>query len=246
MIAVRDLFLSFDGKSVLNGINLDILDNEILVILGPSGQGKTVLIKSLVRLIKPDAGSVAYDGVDILKISKRKFREIQNRIAFVFQDNALFDFLDVRDNLSLFLKMHTRKSENEILNEVLKAIHFVGLGKSVLDKYPEELSGGMMKRVAIARAIIKNPCYFFYDEPTVGLDAVNVEKVVDLVLRLKKHICKTAIIVTHDIPFMRALAERVALLNDGRIQFIGATADLSEDTLRQFYASGAEKAMDNE
>jgi phospholipid/cholesterol/gamma-HCH transport system ATP-binding protein len=244
VIEVRDLSLSFDGNAVLKGIDLDILDNEILVILGPSGQGKTVLIKSLVRLINPDAGSILYDGIDILNISQRKFRKIQNRIAFVFQNNALFDFLDVRENLSLYLRMHTSLKENAILNEILKAIDFVGLNKSVLDKFPEELSGGMMKRVAIARAIVKNPCYFFYDEPTVGLDAVNVEKVVDLVLRLKKQICKTAIIVTHDIQFMRAVAERVALLSDGRIQFVGAASDLSEETLHQFYSSGAKNGHD--
>jgi phospholipid/cholesterol/gamma-HCH transport system ATP-binding protein len=238
LIEVRDLRLSFDGRAVLNGIDMDIRDNEILVILGPSGQGKTVLVKSLVRLITPDSGSVRFDGVDILGLSQRKFFRIQRRTAFVFQDNALFDFLNVRDNLSLYLKMHTRLTENEILNEVLKAIHFVGLAKSVLIKYPEELSGGMMKRVAIARAIIKSPRFFFYDEPTVGLDAVNVEKVVELVLRLKKHICTTAVIVTHDIQFMRAVAERVALLKDGLIQYIGPAADLSDEILHQFYSAG--------
>lgn len=239
MIEIRGLSHSFDGRAVLKDIDLDILDNEILVILGPSGQGKTVLIKSLVGLIKPDSGSVKYDGTDIMKLSPKKFREIQNRIAFVFQDNALFDFLNVRENISLFLTMNSRLSENEILNEVLKTLHFVGLEKSVLEEYPEELSGGMMKRVAIARAIIKNPCYFFYDEPTVGLDAVNIENVVDLVLRLKKHICTTSIIVTHDIQFMHAVAERVVLLNNGRIEFVGDKKDLSDETLHQFYSEGA-------
>jgi phospholipid/cholesterol/gamma-HCH transport system ATP-binding protein len=238
LIEIRNLSLSFDGKAVLKDISLDIMDNEILVILGPSGQGKTVLIKSLVGLIQPDAGSIKYDGIDIIGLSKKNFRKIQNRTAFVFQDSALLDFLDVRENLGLYLKMHSRLKENEILNEVLKAIHFVGLEKSVLDKYPEELSGGMMKRVAIARAIIKDPCFFFYDEPTVGLDAVNVEKVVDLIMRLKRHICTTAIIVTHDIQFMHEVAERVALLNNGRLEFIGKAGELSDETLHQFYSAG--------
>lgn len=239
MIEIRGLSRSFDGRVVLKGIDLDILDNEILVILGPSGQGKTVLIKSLVRLIKPDSGSIKYDGIDIMKLSPRKFREVQNKIAFVFQGNALFDFLNVRENLSLFLRMNSRLSENEILNEVLKALHFVGLEKSVLEEYPEQLSGGMMKRVAIARAIIKNPCYFFFDEPTVGLDTVNIEHVVDLVLRLKKHICTTSIIVTHDIQFMHAVAERVVILKNGRIEFVGDKKNLSDETLHKFYAEGA-------
>ena len=244
MIEVRDLRLSFDGKAVLTGIDLDILDNEILVILGPSGQGKTVLIKSLVGLIQPDSGRIKYDDIDILGLNKKKFRKIQDRIAFVFQDNALLDFLDVRENLSLFLQMHTRLEENEILNEVLRAIHFVGLEKSVLNKYTEELSGGMMKRVAIARAIIKKPFYFFYDEPTAGLDALNIERVADLVLRLKKRICATAIIVTHDIQFMHTVAERVALLNNGRIEFVGKAGDLSDETLHQFYSTGAENGLE--
>ena len=244
MIKVRDLRLSFDGKAVLTGIDLDILDNEILVILGPSGQGKTVLIKSLVGLIQPDSGSIKYDDLDILGLKKKKFRKIQDRIAFVFQDNALLDFLDVRENLSLFLKMHSSLTENEILNEVLRAIHFVGLEKSVLNKYTEELSGGMMKRVAIARAIIKKPFYFFYDEPTAGLDALNISRVADLVLRLKRRICATAIIVTHDIQFMHAVAERVALLNNGRIEFVGKAGELSDETLRQFYSAGAENGLE--
>ena len=244
MIEVRDLRLSFDGKAVLTGIDLDILDNEILVILGPSGQGKTVLIKSLVGLIQPDSGSIKYDDLDILGLKKKKFRKIQDRIAFVFQDNALLDFLDVRENLSLFLKMHSSLTENEILNEVLRAIHFVGLEKSVLNKYTEELSGGMMKRVAIARAIIKKPFYFFYDEPTAGLDALNISRVADLVLRLKRRICATAIIVTHDIQFMHAVAERVALLNNGRIEFVGKAGELSDETLRQFYSAGAENGLE--
>ena len=238
MIEVRNLKLSFGGKAVLMGIDLDIFDNEILVILGPSGQGKTVLIKSLARLVNPDSGTIRYDGIDILTASRRKFLEIQNRIAFVFQNNALFDFLDVEENISLYLKMHARLKEQDIQNEVLKAIHFVGLDKSVLDKYPEELSGGMMKRVAIARAIIKNPCYFIYDEPTVGLDAVNIEKVEELVLRLKKQICKTAVIVTHDVKFMLAVAERVAILKDGQIVFVGNPQDLSEEELYKFYSAG--------
>ena len=244
MIKVRDLRLSFDGKAVLTGIDLDILDNEILVILGPSGQGKTVLIKSLVGLIQPDSGSIKYDDLDIMGLKKKKVRKIQDRIAFVFQDNALLDFLDVRENLSLFLKMHSSLTENEILNEVLRAIHFVGLEKSVLNKYTEELSGGMMKRVAIARAIIKKPCYFFYDEPTAGLDALNISRVADLVLRLKRRICATAIIVTHDIQFMHAVAERVALLNNGRIEFVGKAGELSDETLRQFYSAGAENGLE--
>ena len=196
MIEIRNLRKYFDGNPVLKGIDLDILDGETLVILGPSGQGKTVLIKSIVRLIEPDSGSIQYDGAGILNLSKKEFRDVLKRVSFVFQDNALFDFLDVRENLSLYLRMHTRMTEDDILKEVKRSIDFVRLKDEVLQKYPEELSGGMKKRVAIARSMIQKPCYMFYDEPTTGLDEANVETVIDLIGLFKRQVCATAVIVT--------------------------------------------------
>ncbi|NMC44548.1 MAG: ATP-binding cassette domain-containing protein, partial [candidate division Zixibacteria bacterium] len=168
MIEVRGLQKGFDGQPVLRGIDLDIRDGETMVILGPSGQGKTVFIKALVRLLEPDAGSIAYDGANIVGMDKRAFREFQKDIAFVFQNSALFDFLSVNDNLSLFLQMHHNRPPAEIAERVSQALAFVGLDTGVLAKFPEELSGGMKKRVAIARAMIKRPKYLFYDEPTTG------------------------------------------------------------------------------
>ena len=199
MIKVRNLNKQFNGKPVLKGINLDIIEQETLVILGPSGQGKTVLIKTLVRLIEPDSGSVYYNGKDIFLLNKKGYKKLQKTMAFIFQENALFDFLNVKDNLSLFLKMHTKLSADKILQEVDNAISFVGLEQSVLEKFPEELSGGMSKRVAIARAMITQPHIIFYDEPTAGLDEGNVEKVIELIYLLKKRISATSVIVTHDI-----------------------------------------------
>jgi phospholipid/cholesterol/gamma-HCH transport system ATP-binding protein len=147
MIEVRKLCKSFNGKKVLNKIDLEIRENEIFTILGPSGHGKTVLIKLLVRLLEPDSGSISYDGQDISSLSKREFNEMYKKIAFIFQSNALFDYLDVKDNLSLYKKLHTKLSEKMIMDEVLEAIHFVGLGQDILNKFPEELSEGMKKRV---------------------------------------------------------------------------------------------------
>jgi phospholipid/cholesterol/gamma-HCH transport system ATP-binding protein len=238
MIEVRELEKQFNGMPVLKGIDLDIYDNETLVILGPSGQGKTVFIKSLVRLIEPDTGTIRYDGVDVLALSKQKFVDIQKRIAFVFQDNALFDFLNVRENLSLYLQMHSKLSETEIANEVLKSIEFVRLSEEVLHKYPEELSGGMMKRVAIARAMIQQPCYMFYDEPTTGLDEANVDMVIELIHKFKERVCATAVIVTHDIHLMRAVSDRVVLLKEGRIEFVGRKEEISEESLHRLYSTG--------
>ena len=238
MIEVRKLTKGFNGNPVLKGIDLDILDNETLVILGPSGQGKTVFIKSLVRLIEPDSGIIRYDGIDVLTLTKRKFVDIQKKIAFVFQDNALFDFLNVKDNLGLYLRMHSKLTEEEIDFEVNKSIEFVRLNRGVLDKYPEELSGGMMKRVAIARAMIQQPCYMFYDEPTTGLDEANVEMVVDLIHKFKRRVCATAVIVTHDIHLMRAVSDRVVLLKEGQIVFVGGKEKVTEESLHTLYGTG--------
>lgn len=240
MITVRGVRKSFDEKEVLTGIDLDIPDNINVVILGPSGQGKTVFIKTLVRLIEPDAGSIAYDGDDILRMSRKEWQAYQNNIAFVFQNSALFDFLDVRENLNLFLRMHKRMTESQLEKEINRAINFVGLGEDVLEKFPEELSGGMRKRVAIARAMIKRPKYIFYDEPTTGLDQNNAEKVSELILMLKNEIEATSVIVTHDIKLMRDVADRVALLREGNISFTGTKDEISAETLDFLYETRGE------
>jgi phospholipid/cholesterol/gamma-HCH transport system ATP-binding protein len=243
MIEVRELSKKFNGTPVLEGIDLDIHDNETLVILGPSGQGKTVFIKSLVRLIEPDTGTIRYDGINILTLPKWEFVNVQKQIAFVFQDNALFDFLNVKENLGLYLRMHSKLTDTEIDKEVLKAIEFVRLNEDVLDKYPEELSGGMMKRVAIARAMIQQPCYMFYDEPTTGLDEANVDMVIELIHRFKKRVCATAVVVTHDIHLMKAVSDRVVLLKEGRIVFVGQKEGISEESLHRLYDTGVTNGL---
>lgn len=235
MIQVQNLHKSFDGMPVLKGINLEIKNGESLVILGPSGQGKTVFIKTLVRLIKPDQGTIHYDEEDILRFSRKELYQFQDRIAFVFQNSALLDFLSVQDNLRLFLVMHKTLSLNEVNRRVLEALHFVGLDDEVLEKFPEELSGGMRKRVAIARAMIKRPNYIFYDEPTTGLDQSNADKVSELIDMLKKEISATSIIVTHDIKLMRDVADRVALLKEGNISFVGRRDEVSDQMLDFLY-----------
>jgi phospholipid/cholesterol/gamma-HCH transport system ATP-binding protein len=236
VIQIRNLSKSFDGKPVLRKIDLDIEEHKTLVILGPSGQGKTVFIKAMVRLIEPDSGSVAFDGRNIFPMSVREFREIRKRIAFVFQDNALFDFLNVGENLSLFLRMHTSLPPEKIQEKVGKVLSFVGFDEEVSEKFPEELSGGMSKRVAIARAMLQRPRIIFYDEPTVGLDGGNVAKVIDLIAQLKKQVCATSVIVTHDIALMHAVSDRVALLKEGRIVFTGDKLQITDTALKELYS----------
>ena len=235
MIEVRELYKSFDTKEVLKGIDMDINDNETLVILGPSGQGKTVLIKSMIRLIPADSGRVLFDGADIYSMKKKTLHGLQKQISFVFQNSALFDFLDVQENLRLYLKMHTKQSNDMIMEQVWEAIRFVGLEDDVLGKFPEELSGGMKKRVAIARAMIQKPKYIFYDEPTTGLDKGNAENVSRLIGMLKSEIAATSVIVTHDIKLMQEVADRVVLLKNGRVDFTGSKDQISSGTLEELY-----------
>lgn len=240
MIDVKDLFKSFESKSVLRGVTMNVRDNETLVVLGPSGQGKTVLIKAMVRLLPTDSGSIHYDGKDILGMSIKKFQDVLREVAFVFQNSALFDFLNVRDNLGLYLKMHERMSDSQIMDKAMEAIHFVGLDEEVLQKFPEELSGGMKKRVAIARALIKKPRYIFYDEPTTGLDKGNAQKISTLIDLLKKEISATSIIVTHDIKLMQEVSDRVILLKHGKVAFIGDKEHISNESLHNLYDIGDE------
>ena len=238
MIKVRGLKKRFEDKEVLKGIDIDIFDNETIVILGPSGQGKTVMIKSMIRLMEPDAGEIYFDDENIREYNKRELENFRKKIAYVFQNSALFDFLDVRENLALFLRMHKRMQEEEIEKKIVEALSFVGLSKDVLDKYPEELSGGMKKRVAIARAMIKEPKYIFYDEPTTGLDKKNAELVSNLIKVLKEKISTTSIIVTHDIELMENVSDRVALLKDGKVFFVGKKEEISDETLEYLYSIG--------
>ncbi len=234
MIEIRDLWKSFEGKEVLRGVNLTIEDGRTTVILGPSGQGKTVLLKNLVGLLKPDRGQILVDGEDITRVSRRRLFEIRKRFSFVFQGGALFDFLPVKENIALFLRMHTKMKEDEITRRVREALRVVGLSGTE-ELYPEELSGGMKKRVAIARAIVSSPKYILYDEPTTGLDRTNARAVNGLINKLKREYGITSVVVTHDIECMETVADKVALLKEGRMFFVGRKEEVEEKYLDYLY-----------
>ncbi|GAB4341575.1 MAG: ABC transporter ATP-binding protein [Calditrichia bacterium] len=235
MIQVEDLQKSFGDHRVIDHANLVVKDNETLVIIGPSGEGKTVFIKLLNRLLEPDAGRILYDGKDITRMKKGEFYRFRKRIAFVFQQAALFDFLTIRDNLLLFLTMHENIPVARQEKMAREALSYVGLERSVLDKYPSEISGGMKKRVAIARAFIQRPQYIFYDEPTTGLDEINAQKVSELIETLKHDIHATSIIVTHDINLMNSVADRVAFFYKGKIKQIVKPEEIKEEMLTFLY-----------
>ena len=234
MIEIRGLWKRFEDKDVLRGINLTIEDGKTTVILGPSGQGKTVLLKNIVGLIKPERGSIMVDGEDITKVSRRRLFELRKKFSFVFQGGALFDFLTVRENIALFLRMHTKMKEEEIEKRVREALKVVGLSGTE-GLYPEELSGGMKKRVAIARAIVSSPKYILYDEPTTGLDRTNARAVNNLINRLKEKFGVTSVVVTHDIECMETVADKVALLKEGKMFFVGKKEEVEEKYLDYLY-----------
>lgn len=242
MIEVRNLWKSFEGKEVLKGVNLEVAEGETMVILGPSGQGKTVFLKCLIGIIKPDEGSIKVDNVDIVRLRKRKLFEIRKKFGFVFQHGALFDFLTVKENLALYLTMHTHLKKNEINERVREALAVVGLEEAA-DLYPEELSGGMRKRAAIARAIIQEPKYILYDEPTAGLDKKNAQIVNELINSLRDKFGVTSIVVTHDIDCMKTVADRVALMRRGEIIFVGRKEEIKPTMLDFVYEIGGENGI---
>ncbi len=227
MIKVVDVSKSFGDKKVLNKVNLHIDDGETFLIIGRSGAGKTVLLRSLVGLLKPDSGSIFINGQDITHLSGKKLNEIRKSIGIVFQGNALFDFLNVEENVGFVLSQNRKISRTEIKEKVRQTLKLVGL-PGVEELYPYELSGGMKKRIAIARAIIYNPKIVIYDEPTTGIDPIAVDKIVSLIEDLHKRFSVTSVIVTHDLHVGLKLADRLAFLLGGRIIFEGTKKELEE------------------
>jgi len=224
MIEVKDLHKSFNSKKVLQGVNLRVENGETLAVLGKSGEGKTVLLKHIVGLIKPDKGEILVNGKDITKVSKRELYRIRKLFGFVFQGSALFDSLTVFENVALPLRENGLKEE-EVRESVLKVLELVEMQKAS-NLYPEELSGGMKKRVSIARALVSEPRYLLYDEPTAGLDPVMADHINDLILHLKKHLRTTGIVVTHDLRSALRVSDRIVLLSGGKIVIEGKGEEL--------------------
>lgn len=239
MIKIINLYKSFNDKPVLQGINLDIFDGEIVTIIGGSGQGKTVLLKNIVGLLKPDTGKIIVDGIDITSADRKTLREVQKKFGYLFQGSALFDSMTVFDNVAFGLR-NLKLSKEEIEYRVKLYLSYVGL-ENVEHLYPAELSGGMKKRVALARAIAYNPQYILYDEPTTGLDPQTAETVTDLILLLQQRLKITSIVVTHDIKAAAKVSNRVALLYNGKIVAIEEGKKLlnSSNKLIQEFVSSA-------
>lgn len=238
MIVFRDVFKSFGDVSVLCGVNLNISEGETTAIIGGSGCGKSVLLKHIIGLLRPDTGKVLVGGVDVSRLNIVELNRVRKKIGMVFQNAALFDSLTVGENLAMGLRRHTRLAETEVQRKVREALALVNLD-SIERKYPAELSGGMRKRTAIARAVIMDPAILLYDEPTTGLDPPRADRINQLIIDLNERLGVTSVVVTHDMHCVYRVANRVAML-DGTIRFWGTPAELSrcaEPTVMKFLES---------
>jgi phospholipid/cholesterol/gamma-HCH transport system ATP-binding protein len=240
MLEIRNLKKTFGTQHVLRGVNLKINTGEITIIIGSSGCGKSVLLKHLIGLLKPDEGQILLDGVNLVDLPKEQLKQARMRFGMLFQDAALFDSMNAYENIAFPLREHRRLSEDEIGGIVRQKLSQVGL-KGVEKKLPSELSGGMRKRVGLARALVLNPEIVLYDEPTTGLDPISSHAIDELIVQTQQNIEGTSIIISHDIRATLRIANRVAMLHDGAIVAVGTPdemVDSDNPIVRNFLDSG--------
>ncbi|MBI3567548.1 MAG: ABC transporter ATP-binding protein [Gemmatimonadetes bacterium] len=236
MIVLEDIHKAFGPKVVLNGFSLEVREGETMVIIGYSGTGKSVAIKHIVGLLEPDKGRVFVDGLEVSTLSRRELYALRARIGYVFQFSALFDSLTVAENVAMGLKKMGTLTPREIDQRVQEALDLVDLPDSA-HVFPIELSGGMRKRVGIARAIALHPKYLLYDEPTTGLDPVTAAVIDEMMVRMRDKLGVTSIVITHDMRSAFSVGTRVAMLFEGRVRFVGTVDEIknTEDpVVRQF------------
>jgi phospholipid/cholesterol/gamma-HCH transport system ATP-binding protein len=237
-VALDHVAKSFGDRRVLQDINLSVAPGEAICIVGRSGTGKSVTLKLIIALIKPDAGHIWIDGEDITRLEGNELSRVRRKMGFLFQNAALFDFLTLYDNLALPLRRLTRKSDQEIDEIIDRVLHQVGLGGD-LEKMPLELSGGMKKRAGLARALVLEPEILMVDEPSSGLDRITASEIDDLLIEQKRR--TTMIIVTHDVHGARRIGDRFAVLDQGRLAALGKPEDLEEhenETVRKLVTEG--------
>jgi phospholipid/cholesterol/gamma-HCH transport system ATP-binding protein len=242
VVDVAELRKAFDRAEVLRGVSFQLDKGETLVVMGGSGSGKTVLLRHIAGLVRPDSGQVRVFEINIERLSEEELLPIRRRMGYVFQGAALFDSLSVFENVAFPLREHTDLDEPEIRERVVRVLSHVGLGDDVLPLLPSELSGGMRKRVGVARALVIEPELMLFDEPTAGLDPTNSKMIGELILQLKGGGGDTSIVVTHDVELARTVADRLAILMEGRFVVVGRPDEVmssGEPAVQAFLAGEA-------
>lgn len=236
-ISIKNLKKSFGDNSVLCGLDFEVERGKITVILGKSGEGKSVLIKNIIGLMRPDSGEIIFEGVDVVKCSGKKLLELRKKVGYLFQEAALFDFMTVEDNIAFPMReMLAVKDEKQIKEKVQELLELVDLS-DINQKYPSELSGGMKKRVGLARALSMEPEIILFDEPTTGLDPITAEIIDKLILEANSRYDVTCLVISHDIPAALRIADKIAFINNGLIEFQGTpeeTFDSGHEVLEIF------------
>lgn len=244
IIRFEQLCKRFDGQTVLESVDLEVFEGETIVILGASGSGKTVLLNLLVGLLDPDSGRIILDGEDVTTFTQdRQWDTLRLKVGFLFQGAALYDSMTIGENISFALEHHSELTEEEIQNVVREKLRLVEL-EGVENKMPSELSGGMQKRAALARAIAFEPRIIVYDEPTSGLDPIRAKNISGLIVTLQRELHVTSIVVTHDLICTSIVADRLALLHEGKFLFVGTMEELRRDEneyVREFLEASSVK-----
>jgi phospholipid/cholesterol/gamma-HCH transport system ATP-binding protein len=246
MIRLVDVYKSFGPKRVLEGFTLEVAEGETMVIIGYSGTGKSVAIKHIVGLLEPDRGQVWVDDREVPRLPRRELYELRSHIGYVFQFAALFDSMTIGENVAMGLRKQQQLQESEIGQRVSEALELVDL-PGVQSRFPAELSGGMRKRVGIARAIALRPKYILYDEPTTGLDPVTSAVIDELMVRMRERLGVTSVVITHDMRSAYTVGSRIAMLYEGRVQQVGTVDEIRSTTdpiVRQFIEG--RPSLDNE
>jgi phospholipid/cholesterol/gamma-HCH transport system ATP-binding protein len=241
IIEMIDVHKSFGENHVLRGVNLQVMDGESMVVIGGSGTGKSVILKHVIGLLRPDSGRVLIEGTDLEGLSEEDLSEIRRKFGMLFQGAALFDSLSVWENVGFALRQHSHLSDRQIRSIASEKLAMVGL-KEIEDRMPAELSGGMKKRVGLARAIATEPKILLYDEPTTGLDPIMADVINDLICELKQRLSVSSVAITHDMKSAYKVADRIAMLYQGKIEEVGTPDEIRESSnpvVQQFITGSA-------
>jgi len=241
IIEVQNLITEFDEKRILNNISFNVLKNEVLVILGGSGCGKTTLLKHIIRLYKPISGSIKFFNKEITGMDEVEFENILKKVGVLFQNGALLNSLSVRENVAIPFRQHTNLSEQLIQRLIRTKLHLVELDEAI-DMHPSQLSGGMRKRAALARAIALDPIILFCDEPSAGLDPITASAIDSLIKKLNVQLNMTVVAITHELASIHRIADRVVFLDNGEVLFFGKLEDAKNSEIPQinkFFAKGS-------